>query len=105
MRKNKRGRVGEGARGRIKTSPTPPLSPSPTPPLKMQAVVKTKPAAGPSATEIKTVPVPQPGQAEVLIRVLATAVCGSDKHIYQWDPSMAGMVKPPRIYGRSEEHT
>jgi threonine 3-dehydrogenase len=65
----------------------------------MQAVVKTKAAPGPSATEIKTVPVPQPGQAEVLIRVLATAVCGSDKHIYQWDPSMAGMVQPPRIYG------
>jgi len=35
----------------------------------------------------------------VLVRVLATAVCGSDKHIYQWDPSMAGMVQLPRIYG------
>lgn len=65
----------------------------------MTAVVKTRPAAGPAATEIKTVPVPRPGQAEVLIRVLATAVCGSDKHIYQWDPSMASMVTPPRIYG------
>ncbi len=65
----------------------------------MTAVVKTKAAPGPSATEIKTVPVPVPGQAEVLIKVLATAVCGSDKHIYQWDPSMAGMVKVPRIYG------
>ena len=65
----------------------------------MVAVVKTRPAAGPSATEIRSVPVPTPGQAEVLIRVLATAVCGSDKHIYQWDPSMAGMVQPPRIYG------
>ncbi len=65
----------------------------------MTAVVKTKAAAGPDATQIKSVPVPQPGQAEVLVRVLATAVCGSDKHIYQWDPSMAGMVTPPRIYG------
>jgi threonine 3-dehydrogenase len=65
----------------------------------MTAVVKTKKAAGPHATEIKTVPVPTPGQAEVLIRVLATAVCGSDKHIYQWDAAMAGMVQPPRIYG------
>lgn len=65
----------------------------------MQAVVKTKAAAGPSATEIRTVPVPEPGQAEVLIRVLAAAVCGSDKHIYQWDPSMAEMMHPPRIYG------
>ncbi|HXM77880.1 MAG TPA: alcohol dehydrogenase catalytic domain-containing protein, partial [Thermoanaerobaculia bacterium] len=63
----------------------------------MTAVVKTKPAPGPQATEVRTVPVPEPGPAEVLIRVLATAVCGSDKHIYQWDPSMAGMVQPPRI--------
>src|SRR5262249_36748211 len=68
-------------------------------PSTMTAVVKTKAAAGPGATEIKTVPIPAPGQAEVLIKVLATAVCGSDKHIYQWDPSMAGMVEPPRIYG------
>jgi threonine 3-dehydrogenase len=65
----------------------------------MTAVVKTKAAAGPDATEIRQVPVPEPGQAEVLIKVLATAVCGSDKHIYQWDPSMAGMVSVPRIYG------
>jgi len=68
-------------------------------PARMTAVVKTKAAAGPAATEIRSVPLPKPGQAEVLIRVLATAVCGSDKHIYQWDPSMAGMVRFPRIYG------
>jgi threonine 3-dehydrogenase len=65
----------------------------------MTAVVKTKAAPGPSATEIQSVPVPQPGQAEVLIRVLATAVCGTDKHIYQWDPSIASMMEVPRIYG------
>jgi len=65
----------------------------------MTAVVKTAAAAGPDATAIRTVPIPTPGQAEVLIRVIATAVCGSDKHIYQWDPSMAGMVRVPRIYG------
>ncbi len=68
-------------------------------PARMTAVVKTKAAPGPSATEIRQVPVPKPGQAEVLIRVLATAICGSDKHIYQWDASMAGMFKPPRTYG------
>src|SRR5262249_769431 len=60
-------------------------------PTEMTAVVKTKPLPGPDGTEIKTVPVPVPGQAEVLIKVLATAVCGSDKHIYQWDASMASM--------------
>ena len=66
----------------------------------MSAVVKTKPAAGPGATEIRTVSRSASREpAEVLIRVLATAVCGSDKHIYQWDPSMAGMLRLPRIYG------
>jgi threonine 3-dehydrogenase len=68
-------------------------------PAKMTAVVKTKAAGGPGATEIKTVPVPVPGQAEVLIKVLAAAVCGTDKHIYQWDASITGMIRPPRIYG------
>ena len=68
-------------------------------PRTMTAVVKTKAASGPSATAVKQVPVPVPGQAEVLIQVLATAVCGSDKHIYQWDASMASMFKTPRIYG------
>src|SRR5262245_36787606 len=68
-------------------------------PATMTAVVKTKPAPGPSATEVKTVPVPTPGQAEVLIKVIATAVCGSDKHIYQWDASMAAMFQTPRVYG------
>jgi threonine 3-dehydrogenase len=65
----------------------------------MTAVVKTRPGPGKAATEVRQVPVPKPGQAEVLIRVLATAVCGSDKHIYQWDASMASMVQPPRIFG------
>ena len=68
-------------------------------PARMTAVVKTRPGPGKAATEVRQVPVPKPGQAEVLIRVLATAVCGSDKHIYQWDASMASMVQPPRIFG------
>jgi threonine 3-dehydrogenase len=65
----------------------------------MTAVVKTKPVAGPEGTEVKSVRVPRPGPGEVLLRVLATAVCGSDRHIYTWDESMASIVKPPRIYG------
>jgi threonine 3-dehydrogenase len=65
----------------------------------MTAVVKTKPLLGEKGTEVKSVAVPKPGPGEVLIRVLATAVCGSDRHIYKWDESMASIVKPPRIYG------
>ena len=75
------------------------VSRSRLPTRRMTAVVKTKPVAGPAGTEVKSVPVPRPGDGEVLIRVLATAVCGSDRHIYKWDESMASIVKPPRIYG------
>lgn len=65
----------------------------------MRAVVKTGPAPGPAHTEVRDVPIPVPGPGEVRIQVLATAVCGTDKHIYGWDPSIQGAVKPPRIYG------
>ncbi len=65
----------------------------------MQAVVKTNSADGPAGTEIRDCPVPEPGPDEILIRVAAAAICGTDKHIYHWDPSIRDKVKPPRIYG------
>jgi threonine 3-dehydrogenase len=65
----------------------------------MTAVVKTRSVAGREGTDVKSVPIPKPGPGQVLLRVLATAVCGSDRHIYKWDESMASIVKPPRIYG------
>jgi threonine 3-dehydrogenase len=68
-------------------------------PSKMQAVVKTEPAAGRDATEIREVPVPEPGPGEVLLKVIATAVCGTDRHIYDWDPSIQHRVRPPRVTG------
>ena len=33
--------------------------------------------------EIREVPVPQPAPGEVLLKVLACGVCGTDYHIYQ----------------------
>src|SRR5512141_1452353 len=65
----------------------------------MQAVVKSAPVDGPSGTEIRDCPVPKAGPDEILIRVAAAAICGTDKHIYHWDPSVHDSVKPPRIYG------
>jgi threonine 3-dehydrogenase len=65
----------------------------------MQAVVKTAPADGKAGTEVRDCPVPKPGPDEILIRVGAAAICGTDKHIYHWDPSIRDKVKPPRIYG------
>ena len=65
----------------------------------MIAVVKSSAQAGPAGTEIRDCPIPKPGPGEVLIRVAAAAVCGTDKHIYHWDPSIQSKVAPPRVYG------
>jgi threonine 3-dehydrogenase len=65
----------------------------------MQAVVKSAPEDGAKGTEIRDCPVPKPGPDDVLIRVAAAAICGTDKHIYHWDPSIRDSVTPPRIYG------
>jgi len=48
----------------------------------MRAVRKT--AAVPGA-ELVEIAVPEPGEGEVLIRVHATSICGTDLHIYDWN--------------------
>jgi len=49
----------------------------------MRALVKEH--AGPGAA-IREVPVPEPGPTELLVRVEAASVCGTDVHIERWDP-------------------
>jgi threonine 3-dehydrogenase len=65
----------------------------------MQAVVKSAPVDGKEGTTIRDCPRPEPGPEEILIRVGAAAICGTDKHIYHWDPSIRDSLDPPRIYG------
>ena len=62
----------------------------------MDAIVK--PAAG-EGLELRRVPVPTPGPGEVLIKIHKTAICGSDVHIYKWNPWAAAHVKPPQTIG------
>lgn len=45
------------------------------------------------------VPVPQPQQDEVIVRVEAASVCGTDLHILRWDDWSRGRVVPPRTLG------
>ena len=45
----------------------------------MRAVVKT--AYAPGNIELRTIPIPQPGPRDILVRVKAAAVCGTDVHI------------------------
>jgi threonine 3-dehydrogenase len=65
----------------------------------MQAVVKINDQAGPAGTALREVPVPEPAPGEARLRVRATAICGSDRHIWHWDPSVRHLIKPPRVYG------
>ncbi len=62
----------------------------------MQAVIK--PTAAPGFA-LADVPEPEPGEGELLLRVEAASVCGSDVHLYDWNPWAAGRVHPPRIIG------
>jgi threonine 3-dehydrogenase len=45
------------------------------------------------------VPVPQPASDEVLVRVEAASVCGTDLHIHRYDAWAAGRVTPPLTLG------
>ncbi len=49
----------------------------------MKAVVKSSPSFG---LEIREAAQPKPLPGEVLVRVEAVGICGSDVHIYEWTP-------------------
>jgi threonine 3-dehydrogenase len=43
--------------------------------------------------------VPEVGLRDVLVRVRAASICGTDLHIYQWDAWSARRVHPPLVFG------
>jgi len=62
----------------------------------VQAILKARPVAG---LELGEAPTPTPGPRDVLVRVVKTGICGTDRHIYEWDGWAAGRVKPPLVVG------
>lgn len=62
----------------------------------MRALVKTTPAPG---LTMMTCADPTPGPHDAIVRVKATSLCGTDAHIYNWDPWAHSRVRPPRIIG------
>jgi threonine 3-dehydrogenase len=62
----------------------------------VQAVVK--PTAAPGLV-LADVPEPEPGEDELLLRVAAASVCGTDVHLYDWNAWAAARVQPPRVIG------
>jgi threonine 3-dehydrogenase len=66
-------------------------------PKTMRALVKETAAPG---AAIREVPVPEPGAGEVLVRVEAASVCGTDLHIERWDPWAQENFGPvPMVFG------
>ncbi|QGQ46359.1 L-threonine 3-dehydrogenase [Metabacillus sediminilitoris] len=63
---------------------------------KMKAVVKHHRGFG---AEIQSVDIPQIKEDEVLIKIKATSICGTDVHIYKWDEWSQSRVKPPYVLG------
>ena len=62
----------------------------------MKAICKTKPEPG---LWLKDVPKPEPGTNDVLIKILKTAICGTDLHIYKWDEWSQRTIKTPLVIG------
>ncbi len=63
---------------------------------KMRAIMKVRPGPG---FEMREVDIPEPGPRDVLIKVKATSICGTDRKIYHWDAWSAGRIRPPLIIG------
>ncbi|HPZ49636.1 MAG TPA: L-threonine 3-dehydrogenase [Propionibacteriaceae bacterium] len=62
----------------------------------MRALVKTEALPG---LELIEVPVPRMGPSDVLIKVKATGICGTDLHVDRWDEWAQRTVSTPLIVG------
>ncbi len=65
--------------------------------MKMKAVVKKR---GEMGAELDEVDVPTPKKNEVIVKVLATSICGTDAHIYEWNEwAKSRITNLPHIMG------
>lgn len=62
----------------------------------MKAIIKETAGFGAKVVDID---IPKVGPQDVLVKVKAASICGTDIHIYRWDPWAAGRVKPPLVFG------
>lgn len=56
----------------------------------MLAVVKEKKASG---VALRNIPIPQPKKGELLIKVKASSICGTDISLYDWTPWAEGHIQ------------
>ena len=62
----------------------------------MSAVVKKEPGPGLTLTSVE---VPTVAPHEILVKVRAASICGTDLHIYRWDDWARQHIHPPVIIG------
>ena len=62
----------------------------------MRALVKSKPEPG---IWLMEVPRPSIGPNDLLVRVRATSICGTDLHIWKWDAWAQETITLPRVIG------
>ena len=62
----------------------------------MKALVKEKSEVGLKLQEVEK---PKIKSDDVLIKVKATAICGTDLHIWNWDAWASKTIKPPMTVG------
>jgi threonine 3-dehydrogenase len=63
---------------------------------RMKVVMKNHRERGAVLTEKE---IPKIGPREILVKVLATSICGTDLHIYKWDQWSQRRIKPPLVLG------
>jgi len=62
----------------------------------MKALVKREAGKG---IWMEDVPTPEVGMNDVVIRILRTAICGTDLHIYEWNDWAAKTIPVPMVVG------
>lgn len=62
----------------------------------MKAVIKAERGPG---LQLAEWPVPEIGPGDVLVKVRAASICGTDLHIYKWDEWAQSRLKPPFVVG------
>jgi len=62
----------------------------------MKALIKDKPTRGANFTDL---PFPKIGENDLLVKVQAAAICGTDIHIYQWNEYASSRIKLPLLFG------
>ena len=62
----------------------------------MKALRKMRPQRG---AQLESISIPTIGATDVLVRVRAASICGTDLHIYGWDRWSASRIHPPLTFG------